>query len=335
VRRWVSFPLLCLLGQCLDGSTEGTTRPIEAQAIEIVSTPVALDSKVAGRIQLGALTYLGGWHLTSGARGFGALSGLDVRGNQVTAISDIGVLIRFRIGRFGTISGARIDPVPEGCGRGEHESGIDGEAITGDASGQHWWITLEGRNEICRLDATLTRTEAALRPHALRRWRKKRGPESLRILPGGRWVALEEGLQRPDATHRLALFDRDPTDRAARITYLDYVPPSGFTPTDMDVLPDGRLLILNRRFTVGTFFIAKLDLVDPAGWAAGARLNGRVIADFAPPIITDNLEGISISQEKGRTIIWIASDDNFMRWERTLLLKFAIDIPADQMPKKL
>ena len=53
-------------------------------------------------------------------------------------------------------------------------------------------------------------------------------------------------------------------------------------------------------------------------------LEGRELAHFQPPVTTDNYEALSVAEEDGRPIVWIASDDNFMGFQRTLLLKFAL-----------
>ena len=42
------------------------------------------------------------------------------------------------------------------------------------------------------------------------------------------------------------------------------------------------------------------------------------------PAAIDNMEALSVTRERGRTILWIASDDNFSPLQRTLLLKFAL-----------
>jgi hypothetical protein len=34
------------------------------------------------------------------------------------------------------------------------------------------------------------------------------------------------------------------------------------------------------------------------------------------------MEGLAVTQEGGRTIVWLASDDNLLPLQRTLLLKF-------------
>jgi hypothetical protein len=37
------------------------------------------------------------------------------------------------------------------------------------------------------------------------------------------------------------------------------------------------------------------------------------------------MEGISVTREGGRTIVWLTSDDNYSPLQQTLLLKFALD----------
>ena len=51
---------------------------------------------------------------------------------------------------------------------------------------------------------------------------------------------------------------------------------------------------------------------------------GREIARLAPPLTIDNMEGVSVTVENGRNIVWLVSDDNFFPLQRTLLLKFAL-----------
>ena len=63
----------------------------------------------------------------------------------------------------------------------------------------------------------------------------------------------------------------------------------------------------------------------PPRLSAGAIVERVEIATFRAPIIADNLEAMSLTREGGRTILWIASDDNYNPLQRTLLLKFALD----------
>jgi hypothetical protein len=325
MRRFLIALFPVLLGQCVDGSMPGMATPTESRKLSIQSTPVLLDSSNPDRRRIGALTFLGGWSLTSDTRGFGAISGLNVDGRLVTALSDNGTITQFRFGRFGNVSEAENFPVPKGCGTLVHKFDNDTEGLTRDPETGRWWISYEWHNRICRLNETLTSGEAVAQPRAIADWPKKKGPETLLRLVDGRFLLLAEDDKDGTDPVRAVLFDRDPTDPAAVATPFSYRPPDGYKPVDAAQLPDGRILVLNRRFSFPELFTNKIAIVPAIDATPPEILEGRVIATLAPPLVADNFEGMSITEEGGRPIIWIASDDNFMRWQRTLLLKFAVN----------
>ena len=325
MRRPFIFILPLLLGQCVDGSMPALTTPVTGQRIEIASQPVPLYTSDPARRRVGRLTLKGAWQLTSDTRGFGALSALDVDGNRVTALGDGGTIIRFRLGRFGHAYDASMTAVPPECGRVFRKADNDTEALTHDTARQHWWIAYEWRNAICRTNADFTSGTAVRVPSEIALWHHKRGAESMTRLNDGRFLVIAESVSATTGLARAVLFDRDPTDPAARSTSLSYRPTAGFKPTDVAPLPDGRLLILNRRFTPFSLFTTELTLVDALGKNPTGEFQGKSIAGLASPAITENFEGVSVSSENGKPIIWLVSDNNFMRWQRTLLLKFALD----------
>ena len=49
-----------------------------------------------------------------------------------------------------------------------------------------------------------------------------------------------------------------------------------------------------------------------------------MLARLESPLAVDNMEGLAVTQEDGRDIVWIISDDNFNAFQRTLLMKFAL-----------
>ena len=121
------------------------------------------------------------------------------------------------------------------------------------------------------------------------------------------------------------LFDGDPALAATPATTLRYRPPAGYRATDAALLPDGRLLVLNRRFAWLEGVSTALVLVEPGAIRPGATFEGRLVARLGWPLANDNMEAMSVTREGGRTILWLASDDNFSPLQRTLLLKFALE----------
>src|SRR3546814_2297835 len=94
--------------------------------------------------------------------------------------------------------------------------------------------------------------------------------------------------------------------------------------TDAARLPDGRILYLNRRASILEGFSAKLTVANGSDFEAGDILTGPEIAHFKAPVTVDNFEALSVDLEDGRTVVWLASDDNFSALQPTLLLKFAL-----------
>ena len=143
-------------------------------------------------------------------------------------------------------------------------------------------------------------------------------------LRDGRFLIFSEGRRLPDGATEALLFDGDPAVEGTPFVRLGYRAPEGFRITDAAELPDGRLLFLNRRISIFDGILGNLTMAETPKLEAGAVLSGREIALFQPPVTTDNYEALSVGREDGRTILWIASDDNFMGIQRTLLLKFAL-----------
>jgi hypothetical protein len=98
----------------------------------------------------------------------------------------------------------------------------------------------------------------------------------------------------------------------------------GYRVSDAAILPDGRLLLLNRRFEWLEGFSLVVTIADAGALSEGSVIEAHEIARLEPPLTIDNMEGASVTVENGRTIVWLVSDDNFFPLQRTLLLKFAL-----------
>ena len=324
IRMLAVLMLLWLTG----GPRPPSLQPLYAERIAIVATPVTLVRDDAARTRVGAMTLLGGWKLTSASRQFGGLSALAVHGRELTAIGDAGSMLRFRLGNFGRPYAASIAALPPGCGRSDDKIWRDTESLAHDPTSGDWWVGYEWRNAVCRVSRDFATRRGLAAPPALRGWSKTAGPEAMMRLPDGRFVIVAENDPRRGSTRPIVVFDRDPTDPAARFARFAWQPPAGYNPTEIAALPDGRWLMLVRRIALDTLFTTQLLLIDPRA-RVGRRLpNGRVLARLEPPVIHDNFEGLSVTVESGRPIVWMISDNNFLDWQSTYLLKLAIDPAA-------
>src|SRR3546814_9947122 len=100
--------------------------------------------------------------------------------------------------------------------------------------------------------------------------------------------------------------------------------------TDAALLPDGRILFLNRRFTLLEGVSAKLTVGRLPKAGEGNIISGEELAAFIRPVTVDNMEALSVTREDARTLVWIASDDNFSALQRSLLLKFALNASGNE-----
>jgi hypothetical protein len=158
----------------------------------------------------------------------------------------------------------------------------------------------------------------------MRRWRGNAGPEAMARLADGRFLLFAEGPDDQRATSDAVLFEGDPAEPGTRAVRLRYRRVPGYRVTDAGLLPDGRLILLNRRFAWLEGFSAVVTVAETRGLTEGATIAGREVAALRPPVTVDNMEALSVTVENGRTIVWIASDDNFFPLQRTLLLKFEL-----------
>ncbi|HEV2748620.1 MAG TPA: esterase-like activity of phytase family protein [Allosphingosinicella sp.] len=280
-----------------------------------------LDPGDPARRNAGGLTYLGGWAVTSNDPRFGGISAMAVQGADVIAVSDSGSLIEFRLPGFGPPR-LRIRPLP--AGPGPAGSKLDRDAETLVVHGKRAWISFEGHNSVWRYGLPGWRGESNAEPSAMRRWPSNQASEAIVRLRDGTFLIFAENRRRRDGSTEVAHFDGDPALPATRTASLGYRAPAGYRITDAALLPDGRVLFVNRRFRWLAGFSVKLTLADLPGLSAGSVLAGEEIAHLAPPMTIDNMEAVSVTSESGRTILWLASDDNFNGMQRTLLLKFAL-----------
>jgi hypothetical protein len=98
----------------------------------------------------------------------------------------------------------------------------------------------------------------------------------------------------------------------------------GYEVTDLAFLPDGDMLVLERWYRPWRGVGARLRRVPARSLMPGAVLEGKLLLDLDLAHEIDNMEGLAIHREAGRTIVTMISDDNYSSLQRTILLEFEL-----------
>ncbi len=302
-----------------------------------VRTPVGLRSDVATvsitpvadtRGTAGALRLTGVWELRSRHGWFGGFSAL-VAGNRGSALaaSDRGWLLDL------DLSGDRPRAVPgsfrpvNNRSRGRKEV-VDLESLARDPATGTVWGAFENDNLITRFTIDGTRRTRA--PAEMARWSINSGPETFTRLGDGRFLIIAEGTMAGSVTaHDALLFARDPVEAGKPLRFR-FIAPEGFDPVDATALPDGRVMILLRRYALAIPppFDTAIAIADPRAIRAGANWRVRVIQRLTGGALADNFEGLAYAaspQDPARGSLWLISDNNFSIFQRSLLVRFDWD----------
>lgn len=324
MRRVAAILMMFVL--LLNGRHPMRSPPPGARAMTVTAQAIPLDRDRPDRRHLGELEYLGGWALTGSTGEFGGISSMSVdEDGHVIALSDGSGILTFTAGQRrspGIFRPLPILPAEKGAPR----SRFDTESMARDPVSGTIWVGFEGDARICRYSAGFARIEGCVSPAAMQDWPYKTGIESLARLPDGRFLAIAEDAPGPQGMdHDVLLFAGDPVDPATPPPMrLSYAAPVGYLPTDAVAIDNDRLLVLNRRVTLMDLFTGVLVLVDIRHMGPGTLLRGREVARLAPPVQNDNFEALAISRENGLPVLWVASDDNRLFFQRNLLLRFAM-----------
>jgi len=326
VRLLLLFLLLILLP---GDTTLFGGRPRLGTDTRIRAIAVPLDARDPARRRLGPLAYLAGWEIRGRDPAFGSFSAMTIEDGVLVMLSDAGGIQRLAVDGAGAIRGISFADLPGGPGPGREKRERDSESMTRDPATGQIWVGFENANAIGRYAPGFARMEALARPRAMRRWPYNGGPEAMVRLRSGRFLVFSETAGARAGQSEALAFDGDPTAPGAVPLRFYYRPAADYCVTDAVELPDGRVLLLERGVGLPDLLSAKLSIVDPRAIRADETLPGREIATLARPITVDNMEAMALAREGGRTILWIASDDNFSSpFQRTLLMKFALDEKA-------
>ncbi len=279
--------------------------PLTAEPVVVRSTSVPLDAQDPRRRVVGRLEYRGGLHLVSDDPRFGGISSLRVfpDGQRLVAVTDEGWWICARIVYQDRVLQALEDvemgPLLGPDGRTpEGKDARDAESLALLPDGG-FLVGFERQHHLLRYPAGTGRPDGTPVPYpappGLENAPFNGGIETLLALRGGKqllalteywiekdevvgWVGGEDGWKRLGMRFDLAL-----------------------RPSDGALLPRGDVLLLERAYNPQRGITnVRIRQVGRSGIGPGATLRGRLVAEFAPPVVLDNFEGISAVQAPER-----------------------------------
>lgn len=266
--------------------------------------------------------------MTSENSDFGGFSAmLAMPDNRFFLLSDAGVLTGFTLNeKDNRAERPFIAPLPDGPARENKHAEVNWDAeslLHAPATGQ-FWVGFERYHGVWRYGPSFARKEAARRVEGMQKWPKNGGAEAMLKLEDGRFLVFSESAHSKLGGYQAFIFDGDPAEPDTKNKAFAQQSPKGFRITDAALLPDGRALLLFRRFTPLDGVSAIISIADLSEIAEGKVWTSKQIAYLRPPLKVDNMEALAVSQEGDQTIIWIASDDNFSVLQETLLMKFRL-----------
>jgi hypothetical protein len=310
------------------------------EAITVEARPIAaFDKADPTKTHFGKLKWRGGLVLTSSSRHFGGWSGLvvDAEGKKFFSISDVGSWMSGEIAYAGDrpvgLEGVRLGPIRAKSGAVlTRKRNSDAEGLTlvsGTPEHGTVLISFERKHRIGRFDIDKDTLSPALGfidlPPGAKKMTPNKGIEAVAILRAGpdkgSLVAFAENLPDAAGDHIGWLWIKN------KPVEIHLTNPGDYDVTDAAGLPDGGLLVLERRFRWSEGVKSRLRLIRRDELKPGERIEGEMLFDATMNQEIDNMEGLAVhAGAGGEIIVTMISDDNFNHLlQRTLLLQFAIE----------
>jgi len=310
----------------------GAGAPVEA--VEVSARPIAQFRIGSSETRFGPLEFVGGLEMTSPAGDFGALSSfrfLDPGGDFI-GVADTGFWF------FGAIE-RDADGRPSGLSRFRMQQMVD---KSGEAIDRKWEVDAEGLDVKDGIA-----TVGFERNHRIAQYRidpAGMGPafKEVPFLVPARELRQNKGFETVTRAHPygqheggLVIVSERSIDRQGNVFAAIIEGPNkgvftvrregDFDITDGAFLPDGDLLLLERRFTMADGVAMRLRRIYGESISRGAVADGPVLmrADMGYQI--DNMEAMDVWQRAdGAVMVSLMSDDNHSMLQRNLYLEFRL-----------
>lgn len=323
-----------LLAGCSQSSGD---EPMLAQwrAVEVTATPIALGVEEVGRLR-----FRGGLVLSSDDSVFGALSGFEVLdNNRALFLNDDAEWFEARLvlDESGALTGfTDVRYAVMRDERGEFfsydDNTADSEGLTQLLDGR-FAASFEGTQTIqifdMNRDGPFGPSSVGPRLAGTGVLPRNAGLEAIATAADGSLVVGAEGsglASTPIWRVRL-----DATEPTPPLIQFPLAP--GYSLTALDRAPDGGFIALERFYAPIIGARAKIAYFPASALDSGAEVVPGVeeLATLAPPMAIDNFEGIAAARmPDGATRIYIVSDDNYNRHQRTILYAFDVVSEAER-----
>jgi hypothetical protein len=303
--------------------------------VDVRIQPIPRFKLSSSETRFGALEYRGGFAMYSTNADFGSWSGLDFTADgQIISIADTGFWLMGRLveenGRLTGITDTKIGVMLTDNGApAPNKISTDAEAVR---------IVNRGGNEVALVsfeqkpairvyagpDFASAKPKRMALPKFVNGLRRNQGLEALAVAPAksplaGATLVIAERSLDDKGNHRGFIID------GAQQGQFTIRRSNDFDVSDAAFLPNGDLLILERRFSFSGGFAMRIREIKGAAIKPGALLDGEVLMTADNSYQIDNMEGLAVRQmPSGEILLDLISDDNHGFLQRTVLLQFAV-----------
>jgi hypothetical protein len=308
----------------------GSFRPID-----LVTHPIDRFLPTQDDTRFGQLEFRGGLELSAADWEFGSLSGLDFTDDgSILAVSDKGRWFSARpvmaSGRLVGLTDAGIAPILNSSGdplSGKRWGDAEGVRIVHADGRPKAYVVFERINDTRTFagpDFAGSKSVDVPMPQSFKAMPGRDGAEAIAVAPasgplGGGLVVVAE-LQRTETGDARGWIVGGPQAGTFAVRRFD-----DYDVTDAAFLPDGDLLLLERKYGFPYGIAARIRRIAGADLGPGTTVDGPVVFEATLGHQIDNMEGLAITEgPDGETLIALLSDNNQSPLQRTLLLYFAL-----------
>jgi hypothetical protein len=310
------------------------TAQADPVAIEVKSSRIEAFKIGSTETKFGPFTFVGGLEMTSHDRSFGSLSGWRFRdaGMDALAVTDNGFWVSGRMTRdanglptgmeqvrIAEMVDAAGDPITEKWNADAESLLIDGDEVTVGFERNHRIST----GTVNPATFVFTSRDERL-PIPARELRSNRGFEMIAkspadsVLAGARVAVTEKSLDGQG--NILAAIMDGPGKGMFSVVRSDE-----FDVSDGDFLPNGDLLLLERRFNMASGVAMRIRRIKAGDIVKGVTVDGEILLEGDMGYQIDNMECLDVWQRAdGAVMVSLISDDNHSILQRNLYLEFVL-----------